>query len=110
MMHMIVIRRDLVRDRPGLAGDVYRAFLRAKDAAADRYRRGRRLFQVQTMVPWMSALVDRDREDLPEDWWPYGIAANRADLDAYLRYHYEQGLSARQWKIEDVFVPELLDS
>ena len=110
MMHMIVIRRDLVRDRPDLAGDVYRAFLRAKDAAADRYRRGRRLFQVQTMVPWMSALVDRDHEDLPEDWWPYGIAANRAALDAYLRYHYEQGLSTRQWKIEDVFVPELLDS
>jgi hypothetical protein len=110
MMHIVVIRKDLLRDRPGLAYRVYRAFSQAKDAAADRYRRDRRLYQVRTMVPWMNALVERDREEFPEDWWPYGISANRADLDAYLRYHYEQGLSTRRWRIEDLFVPDLLDT
>lgn len=85
MMHIVVIRKDLLRDRPGLAYRVYRAFSQAKDAAADRYRRDRRLYQVRTMVPWMNALVERDREEFPGDWWPYGISANRADLDAYLR-------------------------
>lgn len=110
MMHVIVILRDLLRDRPSLAHDVYRAFSSAKDAGADRYRASRRLYQVQTMVPWMNALVERNDDEFPADWWPYGISANRAAIDAYLRYHYEQGLSSRQWNIEDVFALELLDT
>jgi hypothetical protein len=110
IMHTVVIRKDLLRERPGLAHQVYRAFSQAKDASADRYRRNRRLFQVQTMVPWMHALIERNVEELPEDWWPYGISANRAALDAYLRYHYEQGLSPRRWAIEDLFDPDLLDT
>jgi hypothetical protein len=110
IMHTIVVRRDLLQKRPGLAHDVYRAFSAAKDAAADRYRRNRRLYQVQTMVPWMNALVERNSDEFPEDWWPYGISANRATLEAYLRYHYEQGLSSRPWKVEEVFAPELIDS
>jgi 4,5-dihydroxyphthalate decarboxylase len=110
IMHAVVIRKDLLRDRPGLAHQVYRAFSQAKDASANRYRRNRRLYQVQTMVPWMNALIERNGEEFPEDWWPYGISANRAALDAYLRYHYEQGLSTRRWRIEDLFAPDLLDT
>ncbi|WP_225725913.1 MULTISPECIES: 4,5-dihydroxyphthalate decarboxylase [unclassified Nocardia] len=110
IMHTVVVRRDLLQERPGLAHDVYRAFSQAKDAVAEQYRRNRRLYEVQTMVPWMNALIDRDIEQLGEDWWPYGIAANRTALDTYLRYHFEQGLSPHQWRIEDVFAAELLDS
>jgi 4,5-dihydroxyphthalate decarboxylase len=109
IMHTIVARRDLLRGRPGLAHDVYRVFCAAKDAAADRYRRNRRLYQVQTMVPWMNALIERNSEEFAEDWWPYGVSANRAALETYLRYHNEQGLSSRLWKVEDVFTSELLD-
>jgi hypothetical protein len=29
-------------------------------------------------------------------------------LDTYLRYHHEQGLSARRWTVEEVFSPDLL--
>ncbi len=110
IMHTVVIRRELLRERPGLAHDVYRLFSRAKDVAADRYRQNRRLYQAQTMVPWMNALVERNGEAFPEDWWPYGIAANRTALDASLRYHHEQGLTRRRWRVEDVFAAELLDT
>jgi hypothetical protein len=41
------------------------------------------------MVPWMNALIERNGQEFPEDWWPYGISANRAALDAYPRYHHE---------------------
>ncbi|MEC3917890.1 4,5-dihydroxyphthalate decarboxylase [Nocardia sp. CDC160] len=110
IMHTIVVRKDLLQARPRLAQDVYRAFTQAKERAAEHYRRGRRLYQVQTMVPWMNALIDRDIDQLGADWWPYGIAANHAALDTYLRYHFEQGLSSRRWKVDDVFAPELLNS
>jgi 4,5-dihydroxyphthalate decarboxylase len=94
IMHTVVAPRELLDARPGLATRVYNAFLRAKDAAADRYRQGRRLYEVHSMVPWTAALVERNRAQFAEDWFPYGVSANRSALDTYLRYHHEQGLSA----------------
>jgi hypothetical protein len=46
--------------------------------------------------PWANALLEQDSELFPDDWWPYGLAVNRVALDTFLRYHYEQGLSARK--------------
>jgi len=45
---------------------------------------------------------------LGNDWWPYGIEANREALEALLRYHFEQGITERLFRIEGIFVPELL--
>ncbi|GAA4628013.1 hypothetical protein GCM10023196_042620 [Actinoallomurus vinaceus] len=59
-------------------------------------------------VPWFSELFDANRRLFQGDGWPYGVQANRASIDAFLRWHFEQGLSARPLTYEDVFVPELL--
>jgi hypothetical protein len=40
----------------------------------------------------------------------YGTKANREPLDAYLRHHFERGLSTRRLTIEGLFVPELMDT
>ncbi|MFG1927797.1 4,5-dihydroxyphthalate decarboxylase [Cryptosporangium sp. NPDC048952] len=105
MMHAIAAPKDV---DAGLARAVYDAFLEAKDIAADQYRQSRRLFQVHHMLPWTNALFEANEQLLPHDWWPYGVAANHKALDAFLRYHFEQGLSARRWTVEEVFAPELL--
>ena len=110
IMHAVVVRRAPREAHPDAVRAVYRACVAAKDAAARYHREGRRLYEVQTMIPWANALMERNLEQLGEDWWPYGITANRTALDTYLRYHHEQGLSSRRWAIEDVFVPELLDT
>lgn len=108
IMHTVVVRRELLDGDPGLAGRVYAMFEAAKDAAAARYRRGQRLYQVQTMLPWANALVEETIAEFGENWWPYGISANRLALDTYLRYHHEQGLSSRRWQVDEIFAPELL--
>ncbi len=54
--------------------------------------------------------MDGDRALLGEDWWPYGIGANRKALEAILRYHFEQGITDRRFTIEEIFVPELMAS
>ena len=48
------------------------------------------------MLPWLTKRIQEDREVLGEDWWPYGINANRKAIDAILRYHHEQGLTQHQ--------------
>ena len=46
-----------------------------------------------SMVPWFPRLLDQNRRLFSDDWFPYGVEANRAMVDTFLRYHYEQDLS-----------------
>ncbi|BBA97494.1 putative 4,5-dihydroxyphthalate decarboxylase [Actinacidiphila reveromycinica] len=108
-MHVVAIRREWARRR-GLARAVYDAFVQAKELAARAYREGATKQHMGLITPWFSALFERNRRLLGDDWWPYGITANRTALDTFLRYHHEQGLSKRRLTCEDVFVPELLDT
>lgn len=89
---------------------IYVAFVTAKDIAAERYRQGRRLYDVHSMVCWINSLVDRNAAQFADDWWPYGMSASLQALDTYLRYHFEQGLSSRRCTADEIFLPELLDT
>lgn len=107
MMHTIVARRELFDADPGLARRMYQGFLTAKDTAAARYRDMRRLFQVTTMVPWMYQLFEQNRALLGDDWFPYGVDANRKALETFLRYSHEQGLMFAPRTVDELFVEEL---
>ncbi|MFC5064879.1 4,5-dihydroxyphthalate decarboxylase [Actinomycetospora atypica] len=108
MMHVLVARRDLAEANPGLATAIYRAFVASRSLAEGEYRAGSRTGGPPT--PWYPQLLD-DHGRLVEDGrGEHGIAANRAAIDAFLRYHHEQGLSDRRLRIEDVFAAELLDT
>ena len=108
IMHTVVIHRDFLDRHPGIVEAVYNGFCDAKKVAEDRYRHGLIFNNMGTMFPWFSQLIDEDISVLGEDWWPYGIAANRKALDAVLRYHHQQGITDRFLSVEDIFVPELL--
>lgn len=110
IMHTVVIRKDTLAANPGLAQTMYQAFSDAKQAAVADIQHGHIFNNMGTMVPWFSHLLEQDIATLGEDWWPYGIGANRKAVDTILRYHYEQGITDRFFKIEDIFVPELLNT
>ncbi len=110
IMHTVVIRKDTLAQNPGLAKAIYKGFCDAKEAAAKDYEHGHIFNNMGTMFPWFSHLIEEDRAVLGKDWWPYGIDANRTAIEAILRYHYEQGITNRLFTIEDIFVPELLNT
>ncbi|HWO65125.1 MAG TPA: 4,5-dihydroxyphthalate decarboxylase [Umezawaea sp.] len=107
IMHLVVARRELVDATPGLATAVYEAFGTSKALAEQAYRADR---SPEPPTPWFTQLLDRDGRLADDGRNDYGIAANRAALDTFLRYHHEQGLSDRQLRCEDIFAAELLDS
>ena len=45
------------------------------------------------------------RELFGGDFWPYGIEPNRPTLEAFMTYLHEQGMIAKPFPIEDIFVP-----
>ncbi|MBB2926596.1 4,5-dihydroxyphthalate decarboxylase [Paraburkholderia silvatlantica] len=109
IMHMVTVKKELADDET-LMRAVYKGFLDAKEAMAAKLRKGMTFNNMTVMIPWLSHLMQENMDTLGEDWWPYGIAKNRPAIEAFLRYHYEQGLSKKRWAIEEVFVPALLDS
>ncbi|MDA0277051.1 MAG: hypothetical protein O3A91_12055 [Proteobacteria bacterium] len=44
-----------------------------------------------------------------EDYWSYGLNANRHVLEAFTRYHHYKGLSARRVSPEELFAPPSCD-
>jgi 4,5-dihydroxyphthalate decarboxylase len=43
-----------------------------------------------------------------ENFWPYGIEANRRELELVMRYTHEQGLVERRLEFEELFHPSTL--
>lgn len=110
IMHTVVVTRDLATEQPQLVKAVYQGFLTAKDRMARQYVQGMTFNNMDIMVPGVTKSIGDTRDLLGDDWWPYGIDANRAAIDAVLRYHHEQGLTDRRLTIKDVFAPGLLDT
>jgi hypothetical protein len=110
IMHTVVIRRDVYRNEPWIARALYDAFLQSKEVAYEKYRSGDAFMHFYFMVPWFAALRDENRQLMGDDVWPYGVSANRKTVETFARYHHEQGMSKRQYRIEEIFAAETLDT
>jgi 4,5-dihydroxyphthalate decarboxylase len=56
-------------------------------------------------VPSISTLVGRAAETYGNDFWPYGLEANRRTLEAFLAFAHEQGVASRLLEPEELFAP-----
>jgi 4,5-dihydroxyphthalate decarboxylase len=104
IMHVLVVRAELLKQHPWLASSLFTAFRQAKDIAI---RELEEIGAYNVTVPWLASELADIRAVLGDDYWPYGLAKNRRSLEAALRYSHAQGLSARPLTIEEAFVPDL---
>jgi 4,5-dihydroxyphthalate decarboxylase len=44
------------------------------------------------------------------DYWPYGIAPNRANLETLHSYLYEQGLIKQKLNLDELFARETVET
>jgi 4,5-dihydroxyphthalate decarboxylase len=102
--HCVVVRRDLLERRPGLAAQVFELFERANEIAdADRLQSLDYHYQLGAISP-------QTHEDLRRRLVHYGITKNRPMLEAILRYSHEQGLTPRRMTIAEVFAANGTDA
>jgi len=108
IMHIIALRRDVYRENPWVVQSLYKAFLEAQRRVYDDLRDTAAL---KFMLPWLHSHVEETERIMgTRDFWAYGLEPNRHVLATFLRYHFEQGLSKRQLKPEELFAPESLES
>ena len=105
IMHTVVIRRDVYAANPWVAQSLYKALVASKARAYALYDQTAAL---HSMLPWSQAQAEETRREMGEDWWPYGLEANRQVLETFLRYHHEQGLSRRLFSPDELFAGETL--
>jgi 4,5-dihydroxyphthalate decarboxylase len=106
IMHVIGIRKTLLEKHPWLAVNVMKAFIKAKELCWYELGQIGHLFN---SLPWGVAEFGETRRLMGEDYWSYGLQPNRHVLEAFTRYHHEQGLSARQVAPEALFAPAACD-
>jgi 4,5-dihydroxyphthalate decarboxylase len=101
--HTTVVRRTLLERHPWIAESIYETFVRVKEL--QRRERDERLEAYVATGLLDSAAVAQ----LARDPVPYGIAANRRELETIARYDYEQGLAKRRVGLDEIFAPNLLE-
>jgi 4,5-dihydroxyphthalate decarboxylase len=107
IMHTVVVRQDIYEQNRWIAQSLTKAFAAAQEIA---YRELREMTALKLMLPWLLSHVETTVQAMgSEDFWPYGIGRNRDTLATFLRYSYEQGLSPRQLKPDELFAPETLE-
>ena len=96
--HVVVVRDEVLRQRPDIAADIFDAFARAKELYVDRLTSGE--------IP---SPTDTDRlnqqvlELTGADPLPYGIEPNREMLERLVGTAVDQKILSRPVKLENVF-------
>ena len=96
--HLVVVRDDLLQERPELAEQVFDAFARAKQAyVAD-------LLAGSVHEPTaLDRTYLRVAEVTGSDPLPYGIAPNRTVLEQLMGHALDQGILRREVAVDDLF-------
>jgi 4,5-dihydroxyphthalate decarboxylase len=104
IMHVVAVRRELAERHPWLPLHVYRAFAEAKRLAIHDLEQTNFL---RVTLPWVE--LDMIRALMGEDYWSYGLEANRAELKAVTRWSFAEGLSPREIEVRELFDPATRD-
>lgn len=106
IMHTVVLRRELLEREPWVARNLYDAFVRAKARAMEQLTEP---VALAATLPFQIAEVEETRALMGDDYWPYGVGANRKTIETLIRYSREQGLAERSLAVDDLFAPSTLD-
>ncbi len=102
IMHLVGVRRTIAEKHPWLPGAVFKAFEHAKHAALEQLCD---TSATKVTLPFVEERLSEARALMGEDYWSYGLNANRKTLETFLRHHHSQGLSSRLLTPEELFHP-----
>jgi 4,5-dihydroxyphthalate decarboxylase len=107
IMHMTGVKRELADKHPWLPAAIFKAFEQAKQKAIEHLSD---TSATKVTLPFIEEQLTAARQLMGEDYWSYGIAANRKTLDTFLSHHHRQGLSSRLVTVEELFHPSTFES
>ena len=100
IMHLIVVRRQIVDRYPWLLRNLITAFELARDRALSRL-----VDTTASFLPlqWVAKELDYVERVSGQSVWPYGVSPNRRVLENFIMWAQEQGVLRRAVTIEELF-------
>jgi 4,5-dihydroxyphthalate decarboxylase len=106
IMHVVAIKDEILEQHPWVAANLYQAFVQAKNKVYEGFNQTAAL---KVTLPWLVSELERTRELMGEDFWPYGFEKNKKTLEAAVSYSYEQGLIKNKLEAQDLFARSTLE-
>lgn len=106
IMHVIGIRKTLAEAHPWLPMAVYKGFVQSKALALEQLSE---TSATKITLPFVEEQLRSAVDLMGADFWPYGLAPNRHVLEYFTKVHHQQGLSAHQVPVEQLFHPSTLE-
>jgi 4,5-dihydroxyphthalate decarboxylase len=100
IMHVIAIRQEVLDRHPWVATSLLKAFTEAKDRSLER---ALDITCSHFPLPWISDAARSAQALMGQDFWPYGLEANRKTLQAFVDFAFEQGVCHRRVELEELF-------
>jgi len=95
--HGLVIKDSVLKDNPGIAGELVRMFETAKPIYLSKLR------EHASVSTWDQAAADN--ATAVGDPFPFGIEPNRKALEAITQYAVDQKMVPRKLSVEELFAP-----
>jgi len=97
--HALAIKRETAARHGWVVANLLKAFEEAKQVALSALERDNSLFS----SPWLGSLLEEQYRRLGRDLYPYGLEANRRELETLVRHLHEQGLIPTILSPEEIF-------
>ena len=107
IMHVLAVKKTLAGQHPWLPMALLKAFTQAKAVALEALAD---TSATKVTLPFVEEQLKAARATLGEDYWSYGVAPARRTLEAFVRHHHLQGLSARALSVDEIFHPATYES
>ena len=106
IMHVVAIRNSILKENPWVVEAIFNAYSESKKKD---YEYMLKLGWAYDSLPWYTQEMESTIELMGNNFWPYGIEANRKTLEALFKYSYDQGLANKNLTIDELFAKSSLD-
>ena len=113
IMHALVVRGPVLDEHPWVAMNLYKAFQQAKEQSMERLSD---VTASHAPFAWLAEYAQRMQSVFGEDFFPYGVGTdaggkiNRATLEAFCKFGYDQGICERRLDVDELFPKNVLTS
>jgi 4,5-dihydroxyphthalate decarboxylase len=101
--HCMVVKREIAERHPWVVLNIFKAFQKANDIA-EKVRKEAVEYHLETGL-----LPAEARKAIATPIVTHGIAANRKTLETTAQWSFEQGLTPRLMKLEELFAPSVME-
>lgn len=106
IMHAVAIRNSILKDHPWVAEAIFNTYSESKRMD---YQYMLKLGWAYDSLPWYTQEMESTIELMGNNFWPYGLEANRKTSETLFRYSYDQGLAKKELSVNELFANAALD-